>query len=482
MNLKCFDKIDISDLVIKNHRISVKYTMEYEGTQKTYNLIESYQENINVEGVQEIAALISIIPAINYGLFTKEINIDFPLHKEDFQFFRDMLFITAGDILVNRIIKDTGLIIRKYVEPVDIINSSALSDIATINVKYIYNESEISNNNLSQDKAMILVGGGKDSLLSYGLLNEIGLEVHPVFINEAGRHWFTALTAYRYFSKNIKNTTKVWTNVDRLFASIEKNMKIVVPHYWEKNREIYPIRTFWYAHYILSTLPLTLKRKIGNITLGNEYDDPTGLSFNYKGIRHYYAAYDQSQDFDKYMTEWFHKRGLDIYQWSPIRTLSGLIVEKILYQRYPHLFKLQTSCHSTHIENGVVRPCGVCFKCIGIQIFLLANNIDVKLLRYHDIDEQFFAENLKNGRCRLDKSELEHSLHLINQNINWNLPQAVPHWYVETIRFDPVNSHKDSIPDTTLRNKIFNIFEKYTSGYSELKDNKWERIDKNATQ
>ena len=48
----------------------------------------------------------------------------------------------------------------------------------------------------------VLSSGGKDSLLSYGLLNEVGVETHPIFVNESGRHWFTALNAYRRHEGN----------------------------------------------------------------------------------------------------------------------------------------------------------------------------------------------------------------------------------------------------------------------------------------
>ena len=50
---------------------------------------------------------------------------------------------------------------------------------------------------------MYAIRGYYDSLLSYGLINELGYETHPIFINESGRHWLTALNAYKYFQKNI---------------------------------------------------------------------------------------------------------------------------------------------------------------------------------------------------------------------------------------------------------------------------------------
>ena len=70
----------------------------------------------------------------------------------------------------------------------------------------------------SPDRHAVLSSGGKDSLLTFGILREIGLETHPIYVNESGRHWFTALNAYRHFSLNVPNTARVWTNSDRLFS------------------------------------------------------------------------------------------------------------------------------------------------------------------------------------------------------------------------------------------------------------------------
>ncbi|OYT26256.1 MAG: hypothetical protein B6U95_07655 [Thermofilum sp. ex4484_82] len=186
----------------------------------------------------------------------------------------------------------------------------------------------------------------------------------------------------------------------------------------------------------------------------------------------------QSQEFDKYMTHWFDKRSFHIKQWSPIRPISGLIVERILYNRYRYLFNLQTSCHSAHIKDGEIHPCGKCSKCVGILIFLLANNIKPYLIRYNEESVNSLSDRIDKQMYRLDESELEHSLYLINKNFGYNLKPARYHWYVETIRFDPYNSHFDNIPFYDIREKIYKILEKYTVGYSLLKNDKWIPISR----
>ncbi len=69
--------------------------------------------------------------------------------------------------------------------------------------------------------------GGKDSLLSYGLLKELDNDVHPVFINESGRHWYTATNAYKYLREDEPNTAKVWCNSDRVFNWMVRQMPCI---------------------------------------------------------------------------------------------------------------------------------------------------------------------------------------------------------------------------------------------------------------
>ena len=478
MNLKCFDKITIHEEKVKDHKIEATYSLEFDNIRKSYKLIEYYKEPIiSIKGIKEIASLINIVPAINYGLFANEIKIDFPVHPLDIKFFEDMTKITSRDIFVNKIVSRTNLIREESIPRYEDICKDNAEPKASINFKKI-DAGTCIELEPEYDKSAVMVSGGKDSLTTYALLKEIKQEVFPFFLNEAGRHWIVSLKAYRYLLNKDKNTRKVWSNIDRLFAFIEKNMKIVVPKYWIKSRETYPIRLFWFEHYVFSFLPYIVKYKIGNVSLGNEYDDPMGLTYTFKGIRHYYGIYDQSQDFDKYMTKWFDERDFHIKQWSPIRPISGLIVEKILYNRYFDLFKLQTSCHSSHIENGEVVPCGKCSKCVGIMIFLLANGIDPTLLRYKKRDIKLLPDRINKQVYRLDKSELEHSLYLINKRYNLNLRPARHHSYVEMIHFDPYNSHVDNIPFPDKKEKIFSILEKYTRGYAFFKNGKWITVEK----
>jgi len=121
-------------------------------------------------------------------------------------------------------------------------------------------------------------------------------------------------------------------------------------------------------------LPIASKRKAGNILIGDEYD--TTLKLNYQGITHYSGLYDQSKYFDNALTRYFMKKGWGFHQYSILRSLSELLILKILVKRYPELQKHQVSCHASHDKDGRVYPCGNCEKCRRIVGMLMALDED----------------------------------------------------------------------------------------------------------
>ncbi|ASI98639.1 hypothetical protein [Thermococcus celer] len=465
--LRCFDYLLIERPKISSRRISARYVLGIDGEERAYKLMHTYEERI--PRIEAFAKLMSIVPAINYGLFTPEIRFDFTLDPRDMRFFRDMMEVTAKDIFVNRIANPSEFV-RPEVVPKSLSPGMAepMAELVPLGV-----EEEGLDLEPDPSSSAVMLSGGKESLLTYGLMKELGNDVYPLFYNESGAHWHVAIPAYRWFKENEPNTKRVWSNVDRLYSFIERNMRIL-RGVGKRKSEVYPIRLFFFEGYAFAFLPLIYKYGIGNVLFGNEYDDPRGYA-PFHGIEHYNATYDQSQDFEKYMTRWFNERGLKVRQWSAVRPLTGLIVERILHDRYPHLFRLQRSCHSVHKEGDDYLPCGTCFKCNGIMTFLLANGIDLGLIGYRDWHVSTLPDRLRKGLVRLDRDELEHSLHLIKRNFPEFPLKGKPHWHVEMIHFDGKNSHIDNVPPR-FRGALYSIFEGYTKGYVYLKGDRWIRI------
>jgi len=470
--LKCFDRIVVGEVKVGARGFSAVYVLEFDGAKKSYPLMQRYEENIEVKGLEEIARLASIVPAVNYALFADEIRFEFPLHELDLEFFETVADATARDIFVNRIVSRTGLIREEYVPDPEEVRPEDARPRAHVSAPETFTGTSIEHEG-DPSSCIVMSSGGQDSLLSYGLLEELGLRVYPCFLNEAGRHWFVALNAYRWFARNVPRAKRVWSNVDRLFTFIERNMKIVVPNFQRRSKEMYPVRLFWFEHYAFSFLPIALKYGIGSVVFGNEFDDFTGYQLEFKGIRHYCATYDQSQEFEKYMTRWFAERGFQLKQWSPIRSITKLVVTRVLSRRYPHLFKLAMSCHSPVYRGGRLVPCGRCSKCTGVILFLLANGIDPAVLGYDMRSYADLPRRILEHKYRIGETELEHSAHLANSVWGLKLPRAKPHPRIEMMLFDELSSHPDAIPYCEVREKVFDILEKYTIGYARFDGREW---------
>ncbi|MFW6099512.1 MAG: creatininase family protein [Thermodesulfobacteriota bacterium] len=193
----------------------------------------------------------------------------------------------------------------------------------------------------SRARHAVSSSGGKESLLTYGLLQELGIETHPLFVNESGRHWFTALNAYRHFKDRVPHTSRVWVNSDRVFSWVLQHLPFIRKNFKAIRSDEYPIRLWTVAIFLFGILPLLRKREIGRLLIGDEYD--TTVTTRSYGISHYHGLFDQSLDFDTALSRYFLQKGWTVSQFSILRPLSEMLIEKILAHRYPHLLALQTS-------------------------------------------------------------------------------------------------------------------------------------------
>ncbi|MGC9126927.1 MAG: hypothetical protein ACP5HV_05510 [Thermoplasmata archaeon] len=424
-----------------------------------------------MENIRNLARLMVSMPLINYGLFADEMHFNFPLTEEDKRYIKDNMDIISRDIFVNKLCRRRADFIKKEYIPRE---EDIKPENAETRARLIFSgtSTERYSTVFRDDRAAILSSGGKESLLTYGLLKELGKDVYPVFFNESGGHWRTALPAYKGLSSTEKNTKKVWSNIDRFYLFMLDHLKIIREDHRKIRADTYPIRLFIFGPYIFSMLPIFIKYGIGNILLGSEYDDPR-TDYSYHGIKHYFGIYDQSVDFDRYNTDYFNSKGIGIRQWSIVRPITGLIVERILIRRYHDLYRYQRSCHSCHIENGEVIPCGVCTKCLGVMSFIIANDGDPREINYRDTHIMKLEENLSKTQLRLDPDEREHTFFLLNRK-GFKL-DGREHPHVEMLHFDERNSPMDHIPKGYRG--VFSIYREYVKGAVILKGSDFVPID-----
>ena len=481
--LQVFDRLEVGPVKHEPRRLMAPYRLVWDGREDQTELIYSYEETVFDPAEPEsrnLADMIAAQVALNYGLFCRSIVFHGTFDGLDRRFIQDMAENTAREIYV-----------KKFMEP----NPFLTGDIKRLPVikkpKYLTATLEFPETpalksiagwqlwSSDRHRHCVLSSGGKDSLLSYGLINEIGREVHPIFVNESGRHWFTALNAYRHFKDNVPNTARVWVNSDRLFNWMLQRMPFIRKDFAHIRSDGYPIRLWTVAVFLFGVLPLLRKRGIGRLLIGDEYD--TTVRKTSRGISHYDGLYDQSIYFDHALSRYFMRKGWNISQFSILRPLSELLIEKILVKRYPDLQQQQTSCHATHKEGERVFPCGQCEKCRRIVAMLKAIGADPVQCGYSPSQIQDCLEKLPHKRVSQEAEGAQHLFFLLAKKglieTKALLPKAAEeHPEILKLRFDSKSSPINSIP-SDLRKPLYRIFLKHADGAVLRSGRSWEKVN-----
>ena len=479
--LVVFDRLEVGPVRLEPKRLVAPYRLVTDGNAEQTELIYTYEEAVfdpNTAESRNLADMIAAQVALNYGLLCKEIVFKGLFDKTDRQFLRDMAENTAREIYVKKFLEPNPFLVGAAV------GLPAVTAKSYLKARLVFSRSprmvSLRPWHTDTNRHCVLSSGGKDSLLSFGLLEELGRDVHPIFVNESGRHWFTALNAYRHFRDNIPGTARVWVNADRFFAWMLRRMPFIRKDFANLRADEYPIRLWTVAVFLFGVLPLMKKRGIGCLIIGDEFD--TSRQLTTSGIRHYDGLYDQSRWFDDALSRYFMRKGWSIAQFSILRPLSELLIEKILVKRYPHLQEHQTSCHATHKKGERIRPCGRCEKCRRIVGMLTAISEDPTRCGY--TAEQIDAclnDLFGRGVYSQASAEAGQLFYLLSQIEGINMPdqaaqtvKAYPE--ILQLRFDPNVSPINGIP-ADLRTALYRIYQEYANGVVEAKGNGWQPID-----
>jgi creatinine amidohydrolase/Fe(II)-dependent formamide hydrolase-like protein len=374
--LRAFDRLEIGPARVEKRRVITPYRVTGPGEPAQIELIYRWEEDVFDPGDPadvNLASLVTAQVALNYGLFCDELVFHGPFDRHDRRLLEDMARNTAREIYVKKFLEPNPFLVGAVAQMPVVKRDSYLRAQLRFDdpAPPVAPASRWARN---PRRIAVLSSGGKDSLLSFGLLREIGRDVHPLFVNESGRHWFTALNAYRQFRAGVEGTGRVWTNSDRVFSWMLRHLPFVRRDFADLRADEYPIRLWTVAVFLFGALPLMRRRDIGRIVIGDEFD--TTVRSRHRGITHYDGLYDQSRHFDDALSRFFHRKKWGLSQFSILRHLSEMLIEKILAERYPDLLRHQVSCHATHIDGERVRPCGRCEKCRRIVGMLTALGAD----------------------------------------------------------------------------------------------------------
>lgn len=475
-------KLTVCNIRVEPKKIRAEYVVEqFSGNKAQYELIYSYSrpyfhhqcpEDVN------LASMMAVQVALNYGLFCQSIEFDGLFDTTDKAFLKKMLENTSREILTNKLLIDNEFILPDY-KPLSVPQQKVYTQAKLVFSNTRFSHLTLTKENVQPDKDSyaILSSGGKDSLLTYGIIKEFG-KPHPIFINEAGRHWFTAFNSYKYFSANEPNTEKPWCNSDRVFNWMLKQLPFIRKDYASIRADIYPVRLWTVAVFLFGTLPIVRKRNIGNILIGNEYD--TTIREKKDGIANFAGLFDQSTYFDAALTQYFKAKGWAIKQFSLLRSMSELLIMKMLSNRYPELQVNQVSCHAARKEGEKMRPCGKCEKCRRIIGMLMALDGDPRKCGYTD-------EQIQDGLTALEKksvkqigSDASHLYYLLTEKglIN-RTPHteklACRHSEITKLRFDAERSNLADLPEA-VREPLFSRLQLYADGAVKRVGRQWQEI------
>ncbi|MFC2089525.1 hypothetical protein ACFLT1_02020 [Bacteroidota bacterium] len=475
-------KLTIGNIKVEAKKVSAEYCIHrFDAKILSYEFSYVYENNhFDPESYSDVnlACMMLAQVALNYGLFFEEIEFDGLFDAADERFIREMTENTSVEILINKLLTENPFLHSSY-KKLEFVKQEiyTAASIRFMNSRFGYLTMTKKSCSTNKDAFAILSSGGKESLLSYGLLNELG-EAYPIFVNESGRHWFTAYNAFHFLKIHDSRTAKPWTNSDRVFNWFLKNLPFIKENYNDIRADIYPLRLWTVAIFVFAVLPVARSNNIGNIIIGNEYD--TTVRGVYKGITHYKGLYDQSRYFDKYLSKYYQQKGWNISQYSLLRNLSEMLGLKILVNRYPDFHKLQVSCHAAHSEDGRMYPCGKCEKCHRIIGMLLAMKATPERCGYNSTQISKGLTSLAVHGTHQIESDRAHLYHLmlnkgiIESNV-FTKKLAKPHPEIFKLRFWDDKNRLSEIP-SHLRLPLLNILSKYSDGAVRMVDGKWQEI------
>ncbi|HEX9734697.1 MAG TPA: creatininase family protein [Thermoanaerobaculia bacterium] len=478
--LEVIDLLEVGPPRLERDAVVTPYRVVGGGVEATHELAYRYEEEVFDPASPadlNLAGMITAQLALNYGLFCRRMVFHGLFDDEDQRFLRAMLANTAREIFV-----------KKLLEPNPFLDAAVSSLPPVRRASYARAEVVFDDDAAARglapwptagDRYAVLSSGGKDSLLSFGLLDELGCQVHPVFVNESGRHWFTALNAYRHFARHVPHTARVWTNCDRLFSAMLRHLPFVRKDFARLRADEYPIRLWTVAVFLFGALPLVRKRGLGRLVVGDEYD--TSVRARHEGIPHYDGLYDQSRFFDNALSRYFDRKGWGVTQFSLLRPMSELLIEKTLARRYPELLRLQVSCHAAHTEGERVLPCGRCEKCRRIAGMLLAFGVEPAACGYGEEQIGQIRADLVAHGIRPERPMVEHLGWLLHQQGLVAAPRlgevaARPQDEVLRLRFHPERSPLDAIP-VDLRRPLYRLVLEHAEGALRRVGRQWVELD-----
>jgi uncharacterized NAD-dependent epimerase/dehydratase family protein len=459
--LLAIDRLEVGPVKVERQRVTAPYSIVQNGAVDSIDFTYRFEEEVFEPGdfsSRNLASMMAAQIALNYGLFCRTILLRGSYDETDRHFLKYMLRNTAREIYVKKLLEHNPFLIRDFV-PLQAERRSSYAQ-----AELMFSDDDVSSGDwtVSRDRCAVLASGGKESLLSFALMDELGMETHPVFVNESGRHWYSALNSYRAFREMVPRTARVWTTSDRVFSWMLEHLPFIRHNFLDLRADDYPLRLWTVAVFLFGSLPILRKRGVGLLLVGDEYD--TTRRGRLQGIPHYDGLFDQSRYFDRVMSAYFTCKGWKVEQLSVLRPLSEL-------QRN------QMSCHAATMDEGRARPCGRCEKCRRVVGMLSALGADPTRCGYTKEQVLSCLEELPRRSLHQESATATRVVHLLRQRgLIGGAERSSSSSEVESLRFNEEQAPLSVLPPE-LRVPLLKVYLQYARGSLQWTNGRWQEFD-----
>lgn len=222
-----------------------------------------------------------------------------------------------------------------------------------------------------KNKALVLFSFGKDSLLTIGLLNELGVKPIPIFMREP----FCIFENYHKKKLAEKFYRQLDTKVEFFPLSVGR-LRERSGLYWGWDIIL--------SQYAFILVPYFFYHQAKYLFFGNE----RSCNFYLKDKEGYFVnpVFEQSISAMQLLQSIPKNFFISTHIGSLVEPINEIFITYILHKRYPQLGKFQMSCFSEEEAAKKRRWCGVCEKCARMFIFFKALGISPERVGFYNND------------------------------------------------------------------------------------------------
>jgi hypothetical protein len=287
---------------------------------------------------------------------------------------------------------------KEYVFYSSQVGRHLLPDHDRLRFSYLHdNEATPKGKCLDNQKHLVLMGFGKESLLTAGVLSELyGREnVFSATVSFTRIDWTRKVFSYQKYMELGYHCAKVRTNAN----TIDKFMTNLVDMKDERWRSLYWDFAPQLTCMLTSLASLAQHYSAKYVWMGNEIDCTRRAI--YEGREHYGWLTCQSTYFQKAYTE--SEDGI-VFS-SILSRLYEYGIQKVLSYRYKDLFQIQQSCNN---QNPKETWCSTCEKCLDTCLMLAAMGIDfTKIIDENKVFKGEYAADRANGNLKTRYGDID---------------------------------------------------------------------------